>query len=161
MSEIYALCCPATGEVRYIGKANDSARRLKSHMRDSRRRNTPVYCWIRSLAGAVPVMLVLARVDDWKAAERSFIAQYRAQGARLLNLADGGDEPHCSTLVRQANAHRLNERLARDPTLAFVQLAKRQLGTALRFGQLPEGTRATMRECARANPRMFGEWANA
>ena len=47
--EIYALLCPNTKDVRYIGKANDSEKRLKSHIRDSRRRNTPVYCWIKKL----------------------------------------------------------------------------------------------------------------
>jgi hypothetical protein len=47
---------PATNEVRYIGKANDSMKRLKTHIRDSRRRNTPVYSWIKKLAskGLVP-----------------------------------------------------------------------------------------------------------
>jgi len=43
---IYALTDPSTGEVRYIGKANDPSARLKSHLMDSRRRNTPVYRWI-------------------------------------------------------------------------------------------------------------------
>lgn len=47
--DIYALCDPDTGDVRYIGKANCAQLRLKSHLRDARIRKTPVYCWINEL----------------------------------------------------------------------------------------------------------------
>lgn len=44
--EIYALHCPDSGEIRYIGKARDSESRLKTHIRDSVSGTTPVRCWI-------------------------------------------------------------------------------------------------------------------
>ena len=107
-AEIYALCHPQTGEVRYIGKANDAQKRLKSHIRDSRTRKTPVYSWIRKLqsSGLAPSIRVLEVADDWIEAEKRLIALHR-EGGRLLNLADGGDEPFCSAETRSANGKRM------------------------------------------------------
>lgn len=108
-AEIYALCCPDTGDIRYIGKAKDSQKRLKGHLRDAKARRTPVYDWIQSLAkrGAIPALRVLASAFDWRACEKQLIAQYRADGVRLLNLADGGDEPYCSPAHRKEHGRRL------------------------------------------------------
>jgi len=110
--EIYGLTCPETGRVRYVGKANDSVKRFKSHTRDARRteRKTPVYCWFRSLAveGKQPGMVVLETVphgEDWRQVEMRLIAEHRALG-KMLNVADGGDEPHCPTKVRAGNGVR-------------------------------------------------------
>lgn len=112
---IYALCDPRTGEVRYVGKANKPEARLKSHLRDARRRATPVYHWVAKLQreGLTPELRVLAWTDDWCAEERRQIAEHRAQGCRLLNVADGGDEPACSGSVRAANGRKVAK--ARDP----------------------------------------------
>jgi hypothetical protein len=117
MAEIYALIDPRSGDVRYIGKANDSGKRLKSHIRDSRRRTTPVYWWIRSLAKSKlePDVLVLSQCEDWEAEERRLIASARSRGVRLLNLADGGDQPFCPTEVLSRNAKAQNDARAADP----------------------------------------------
>lgn len=95
------------GNLRYIGKANNAENRLASHMRDSVRRDTPVYRWIRK--NGKPEMRIL-ELDcaDWKESERRLIAEARASGARLLNVAEGGDEPHCSIEVRRKNAAKMN-----------------------------------------------------
>lgn len=105
-AQIYGLFCPISGELRYIGKANNAAKRLATHIRDSRRRDTPVYRWIRKLAveRLVPVMRVLDEADDWQGAERRLISVSRAQGDRLLNVAEGGDAPHCTQEARFASA---------------------------------------------------------
>lgn len=130
---IYALSDPRGGGVRYVGKANDPAKRLKSHLRDARRRRTPVYLWINRLlkAGVVPAITVLETcgVDEWPDAERRLIAKYRANGD-LLNLADGGDEPVCPLSVRQANGSKVlrilrGEIPAKESKLPFAE-AKRQ-----------------------------------
>jgi hypothetical protein len=162
MATIYALCEPATGEVRYIGKANDAQARLKSHIRDSNRRNTPVYAWMRSLAraGRRPALRVLLDSERWQDDERRLIAEYRAAGARLLNVAEGGDEPACTPEVRVRNARRLVQALMANERLAFVQRAKRQLAMGLRQGTLPESAKATMRAAAARSPRLFGEWSS-
>lgn len=102
MASIYGLTDPKTGEVRYIGKANDPEKRLAGHMRDMTRRNTPLYCWMRK--NGKPGLVVLSEnCQDWKSEERRIIAEYRAASARLLNVADGGDEPFCSKDVRARN----------------------------------------------------------
>jgi hypothetical protein len=107
--EIYALCDPESGDIRYIGKANNAAKRLAGHIRESKRRDTPVYRWIRKLGGKslVPAMVVLETVpsDDWKSAEKRLIASHRLSGTRLLNVAEGGDEPFCPHEVRVRNGH--------------------------------------------------------
>lgn len=162
--ELYVLRDPGTNEIRYAGKANDAAKRLKSHLRDSRRRNTPVYCWIRALAksAAIPVLEVVQRVPrpEWEDAERALIIQLRAEGARLLNVAEGGDEPHCSPEVRAANGRKVALARAEDPIAAFIHEAKRRLGTALRQGHVNESTKAKMRAAAAKRPDLFGAWAN-
>jgi len=106
--KIYGLYDPVTGALRYIGKANDAAARLKTHLRDARRRDTPVYRWIRKLArnGMVPNMKVLAECQPelWPSVEREIISQNEG----LLNVAEGGTEPFCPPEVRKANARFAN-----------------------------------------------------
>lgn len=104
MAAIYGLY-DLHGRLRYIGKANDPVARIRSHMRDSKRRKTPLYDWIRK--HGEPVMRVLEdNCCDWREAERRLIAEAKARGERLLNLAAGGDEPHCPKEVRKENGKR-------------------------------------------------------
>jgi predicted GIY-YIG superfamily endonuclease len=91
-ASIYALCCNETGEVRYIGKADDPEKRLKSHIRDSRRRNSPVCNWIKK-HGKPNMVVLVSGCSDWPSAEREAILFGREIGLRLLNLADGGNQP--------------------------------------------------------------------
>lgn len=110
---IYALREPDTGEIRYIGKATDAMARFKSHMRDARRRSTPVYVWINELAaaGKKPVMDVLRMVEpsQWEAAEREEIACRDRN--RLLNIAAGGNQPACPIDVRRKTQKTLTQGL--------------------------------------------------
>lgn len=106
VSTIYGLTDPRDGAIRYIGKANNAKKRLAGHLRDSRRRRTPVYAWINKLRalGMAPGLVEMAQCegDDWKDQERRLIAEHRPSG-RLLNVAEGGDEPHCPVEVRREN----------------------------------------------------------
>jgi len=133
-AEIYALSHPVTREIRYIGKANDSKKRLASHIRDSRRRDTPVYRWIRKLAssGLTPSLDVVVRCEDWKAAERMAIASCRARGMRLLNVADGGDQPHITAEQRADACRAMNAKVSSDPVAAQLREIKRNLGKIYR-----------------------------
>jgi len=122
---IYALTEPGTDTVRYIGKANNPEARLKTHLRDARRRDTPVCRWIRKLAksNALPEMTILAWTDEWQVEERKQISQHRAIGCRLLNVAEGGDEPECSYETRAANGRKAAA--SRDPV---IWAYKRKIG---------------------------------
>jgi hypothetical protein len=158
---IYGLCCPDTSVVRYIGKANDPAARLKSHLRDARRRDTPVYRWIRKLAavGKAPTMMVLeADCADWKASERALIAKYRAAG-RLLNVADGGDEPFCSPEQRRKNGAANAAMIRSDPLRRRIWEIKRMIGYGLKRGEVSEAAKAKLRAAAQKAPHLFGQWA--
>ncbi|CAJ0803088.1 hypothetical protein LMG18090_04388 [Ralstonia mannitolilytica] len=161
MAEIYALRDPRDGAIRYIGKANNAVKRLASHLRDSRRRNTPVYCWIRKLAesGMVPRLEVLEQADDWAEAERRLIALSRARGDRLLNVADGGDEPFCPREVRAENGRKVAAMRQIDPMQRRIWEIKRALSCALRDGYLSNAARAKLRLAAAKRPDLFGLWA--
>lgn len=108
MAVIYALCDPKTGEVRYIGKANCAESRLKSHMRDSRKRKTPLYSWIKK-HGKPDMVILQENCEDWREAEKAEIKKHRENGARLLNIAEGGDQPFCPLEVRQDNARKVTK----------------------------------------------------
>lgn len=136
---IYALTDPNTNEVRYLGKANNVDARFKGHLRDMDRRKTPVYSWMRKLwesAKHPKVTTIAVCGNDWQATERLLIAGFRERGARLLNLADGGDEPYCSPEVRRQNGKNSVERRREE--------AKRCIDSILK--QLGETTDATKRK---------------
>lgn len=169
MASIYGLY-DATGNLRYIGKANDPAKRLAGHMRDCRTRDTPVYRWIRK--NGRPRMEVLeAECVDWREAERRSIAEARARGDKLLNVADGGDEPHCPMAVRRENGRRSNgpgsywEKVRTDEYTALIHRAKTLMPnivkTLEKYGadDGAERIKSKMRNMARAMPEHFSHWA--
>lgn len=165
---IYALSDPDSGEVRYIGKANNPEKRLKSHMRDSVRRDYPVYRWIRKLsaAGKSPVMKVLSSHigDEWMQAEREAIDNYRENGCRLLNVAIGGIEPYCSDELRSKNGKDLIKRIRTDDLVGKVWQLKRWAGDMMRDLKKRndqegiEMLKARMRNMANLMPDHFPLW---
>lgn len=159
---IYGLYDPVTGELRYIGKANNVAARLDRHIRDMWRRDYPVYMWMRKLSrdGRAPRIEIIESAEDWKAAESRLIAHHRAAGARLLNLADGGDQPLCTDEQRKINGDKLTKILSQDKRVAAFRRAKMALGHALRQGYANNATRQGMRLLAIKVPHIFGCWAN-
>lgn len=106
---IYALCEPDTGEVRYVGKADDPKRRLNSHHSDVRRSHRA--SWIKGLKlrGLLPRMELLLEVQksDWQYWEREMILMFRESGCDLVNSTEGGDgveNPSKETRERMAAA---------------------------------------------------------
>jgi hypothetical protein len=154
---IYGLYDPRNRALRYIGKANNPEKRLKSHLRDRRRRKTPVYKWMNELAslGLVPLMEVLVECCDksWPHHEIEQITLAKQSGAALLNVAKGGKEPHCPKETRQANgkqaAIKRNKKLWRSKLL---------LGQALKHGHVSEELKEKMRALALRCPEKFGDW---
>lgn len=161
--EIYGLHDPRTGELRYIGKANDVGKRFKDHLRETRRR-TPLYDWIKMLRGLglVPRMEVLecCGVGAWQEAEIRAIADARAAGIRLLNVAEGGNEPFCSTEIRAENGRKSVAARTSTPLKARVYQLKRHIGQLLKAGYVNEATKAKLRLAAGKRPELFGAWSS-
>ena len=125
--EIYGLYDPDTNELRYIGKARNSAKRLKGHLYD-RQKKTPVYAWIRVLVdqGKTPALKVIERVGlvDWPEAERRLVAEHGRTNS-LLNLAPGGNQPSCTHEQHVRAAKASNKAQSVNPRLLALSRAKR------------------------------------
>lgn len=163
MTEIYVLFDPRDGQIRYVGKANNTKSRLKSHIRDSVRRDTPVYRWIRDLnsVGLLPGVHIAAVVSDdqWQSAERLFISELR-KTHDLLNVANGGNAPLCRPHVLAKNARMATEKRSATPAKRRMWELKRSMGEALKRGFVAERTKIKLRQLARDDPEQFGIYAN-
>jgi hypothetical protein len=104
--DIYALCEPDSGRVRYVGKSVNAATRFKEHLNNSRK-HTRVGHWIQSLAG-IPELRVLCQCAnaDWESVEREVISQYREDHQDLLNICDGGLSPDLKSARANGAAHK-------------------------------------------------------
>ncbi len=112
---IYRLRDPRDGMVRYVGKTIDPKRRLSSHISSSYRDCRPSARWCRKLKslGLRPIMEVVEWTVDWELSERRMIAQYRSEGDRLLNIADGGVDPsHLAEFKAEFSGYRWATRFA-------------------------------------------------
>lgn len=162
--EIYGLYDPRDGTLRYIGKANCSAKRFQGHLRDRTRRQTPVYQWMNDLAlsGITPEMRVLAECSqsDWPDVERAEIIKARANGANLTNVAAGGNEPHCPREVRASNGRANATKRTATPLARRIYTLKTRLGRGLEKGWVTEEAKAKLRLAAQMAPELFGEWAD-
>jgi len=145
------------GNLRYIGKANNPDKRLASHMRDARRRRTPLYDWINK-HGKPEMRVIESGCKDWREAEKRLIGEARSRGDMLLNVASGGDEPHCPADVRKANGSKLANAVRLDPKMKFMREAKRTLTQAVNKGWADDNLRFKMRLLAAKMPDVFGEW---
>lgn len=166
-AKIYGIA-DQEGRIMYIGKANNPTQRMKQHIRECKRRKTPLYGWInKSLEqGQQPQMIVLASAisNDWQSLELQMIAQYR-EGGHMLNLADGGDQPKGNLATNKQNGHNLNQRLNSDPLLKRVRELKKTMSKFLRLGKegkiRPEAEKrikTKLKVAGYKNPTLFGEY---
>lgn len=94
---IYTLSHPITGEVRYVGKTKNPSNRRSGHVCGAKRGlKYASAAWIRTLlaAGLAPDFKIVEEVppgQPWQNREKAWIAEYKMQGARLLNHTEGGD----------------------------------------------------------------------
>jgi len=153
---IYGLY-DSKGRLRYIGKAVDPVKRLKGHMRETRRKS-PLYDWIAK-NGKPELRILEANCVDWREAERRLIADARAAGEKLLNIADGGDEPYCPKEVRARNGAANAKAIQADPLRKRVWELKRNIGQALKEGFVTNASRAKLRLAASLRPDLFGAFA--
>lgn len=164
MVQIYGLLHPVTRELRYIGKANDATERLKTHIRDARRRRSPVLDWIRGLIaqGLQPEVMVIQTCEreEWPDLERGYIATARHIGYNLLNLANGGDEPYCPPEVRAENGRKNAAARVANPERKRCWRIQIAVDSLKRGGYLTNEARERFRAIGRQYPHLFGTWIN-
>jgi hypothetical protein len=87
------------------------------------------------------------------------IAAARAAGMKLLNVADGGDQPFCSKEIRAENGRRNAIARVNTPIKAMAFDLKRKIGMMLVRGELKDRHIEKMRIAAHKCPELFGAWA--
>src|SRR6476646_1018953 len=164
---IYALVCPETGRVRYIGKADDTKARMRTHLRDSRNSKRPVCAWIRDLLerGLAPVMHVISEVapSDWEQEEILQSAAHRELHPDLLNVAKGGSTPHMTKYQRAKNGVTSAKSRVKTPEQAELYKLKTEIGKNLAWlkKNSPDGYKRMadyIRPLTMKYPAYFGAW---
>lgn len=92
---IYALCNPDKATVFYVGITVDVNKRLKQHLWDSKKMQTPLHKYIQSMK-CVPKILIIKKVElgsdnaqNTRYAnllEKYYILKYKINGHKLLNI---------------------------------------------------------------------------
>jgi hypothetical protein len=94
---VYGLTSTEDGQIRYIGQTiKPLNKRLRSHIDGAKRGGTwPVAKWIRKVIRQVFTVQIVPLVETaiWNDTEIETIAVYLAQGAKLLNATNGGQNP--------------------------------------------------------------------
>lgn len=120
---IYALLCPLSNQIRYIGKSKNPRMRLRHHLKEVRKQDwkvSPNYrqAWIHGLLsqGLKPTLLILEEIDEteWQSKEIYWISYYKKLGLPLVNSTDGGDgglNPSEETRQKQSY-HKKGKRLS-------------------------------------------------
>ena len=108
ITRIYALCDPATDEVRYIGKTVQSLRhRLMQHRRAAKKGSLPVNRWLLKHEGVnfsgpyIKLIELVPPGGDWASRECAWIEHF---AGRLLNLTKGGEGLAGHTFTEQHRA---------------------------------------------------------
>lgn len=113
-SGIYALHCPDSGEIRYVGRSKNIANRVKRHLSLKTKEKTHYGNWIRSL-DEKPTVSILEITDDTVRREVFWIRELRSQGADLVNTGSGGegatDDPVQCLIRKMNNMFRGNQKI--------------------------------------------------
>lgn len=95
---IYALRCPESGYIRYIGKSVNPQRRLSAHISAAMNKAYGHHTsnWIRKLAESnlepsVEILEKVAEGESWREVERRWITEGRDKGWPLTNSTAGGE----------------------------------------------------------------------
>jgi hypothetical protein len=87
---IYILICPIDGLVKYVGKANNPAKRLKDHMLDFRCMDFHKATWIRQLKllKKKPELIIVDEIEsfEWKYWEAFWCEYFKSLGYKLFNV---------------------------------------------------------------------------
>jgi hypothetical protein len=98
---VYALCCPDTEEIRYIGITTKGIQRFRSHLRDNRinsrsGKKSAVKNWVQKLKSENKIFKVIYLEYVYDSTllyekESEWILKYKYSG-KLLNLTLGGEK---------------------------------------------------------------------
>ena len=90
LSGVYALTCPDSGKVRYVGRSKNILSRYYGHR--SATKDLPVNQWCKKLSrnGKAPEIKVLEKHAEPEKVEAKWIKAFRDKGEADLNLHDGG-----------------------------------------------------------------------
>lgn len=116
MNKIYALVCPVSNEVRYIGKTSQTLKaRLAAHCSDAKRSDNSHKCrWIRKLSrkSLRPTIWLLEEVPKgigWQDRERAWISKAFEYRIRLTNQTLGGDGvDYVDPIRKEENSKRMS-----------------------------------------------------
>lgn len=89
VSGIYALCCPKTGDVRYIGQSKNIKKRFSAHLNSSTK--YPVSSWVEELKkqNLFPILKIIKECPPEKLDEEE-IQEIKKHKGNLLNVSNGG-----------------------------------------------------------------------
>lgn len=134
---IYALKCPNSGAVRYIGKSNNPKGRLSNHLRAFERERNHRACWIRSLhtTNQKPLVEILDEVpfEHWQQWEVAYIEFFRETGCDLVNSTAGGEGAH-----GLSDESRARFSVARIGKRASIETRKKQSASRMGIKFTPE-----------------------
>lgn len=88
---IYALICPKTKHIRYVGKSVEPYKRYLNHLTENSK--THKNNWLKSLNDDKPEFMILdiCNEEDWIFWEQYWISQCKTWGYNLTNMTIGGD----------------------------------------------------------------------
>jgi predicted GIY-YIG superfamily endonuclease len=165
---IYALHCPKSDEIRYIGKSKNPEKRLKEHI--GGKKKYPVSLWSISLLkqGLCPKMTIISEVDekDWESEEIKQIQLHKDMGCNLLNIALGGSQVPCTNEQRSKNGQKTKESFYSDDKKKRIWAIKRNAGSMVKYmikkGDKDRANRLIdiMKYAAYKKPHLFGKWAS-
>lgn len=94
---IYTLSHPITNEIRYVGKTGNIKRRYNNHISNSKKINSHIGRWIKSLLkeNLLPTVQMIEKCTEhnWEEREIYWISFYKEKGYNLCNLQKGGNQP--------------------------------------------------------------------
>lgn len=114
---IYGLWDCRDSRLRYIGKTVNLKARLHRHCVDyDRGKLTHCSTWVKGLLneGLEPMMEILEECteDNWREAERDWIAKARNFGLAITNMVDGGNGGHAKgILLSEETKRKISQKL--------------------------------------------------
>lgn len=89
---IYGVCDPRTSQLRYVGKTRGRlTTRLYNHLRVKDKTHRSNWFSKMEREKVLPEIFEIEVVQDWREAERFWIAYFRSIGCKLVNTTFGGD----------------------------------------------------------------------